>query len=510
MRSLRRGRKQRTAAAGLAKPGTGAAEWPTRRGVQMVVSSRGVRAVALLALLFAIATPARADRDLIGVTQATFGWTAAPGNVIAYMVYVERNYGGFIPHPTTPIKAEGDRVVTVTGSYGDMIRIQVAALESYDDPEGPRSDPSEWIRFVAPPSTTPPSNPPPTTPPTPPKNPPSTPPPVSVPPVGQPNAGTSPDFDGDGRADILLRDGSNGSIVIWIMDGDGPTASVRTGSVATNSAIVGNGDYDGDGHADLLTRHDATGSLSMQLLVGGAVVGGGQLPSPASPEWEVAASGDFNGDGRDDLLLRNTRRRQLEIWFMNGPNVLSQALLRDPFSASWQAAGAADFDGDGRADILWYHSDKKSAEVSLIDARPSIRKTVRLFNSDPGSDIVATGDADGDGLPDVVVRDRASGMLQIRFTDAAKGKPRAKVARILDSGAYLAASDGSLAGFEVQGGADYDGNDRIDLVLRNTTTGDLRVWYIENAAVVNEVRLADPGASWVFEGVGAESPATHR
>mgnify|MGYP001249917324 CR=1 FL=1 len=39
----------------------------------------------------------------------------------------------------------------VTGRYGDVIRVQVAALSSLAQAEGPRSDPSKRIRFVAPP-----------------------------------------------------------------------------------------------------------------------------------------------------------------------------------------------------------------------------------------------------------------------------------------------------------------------------------------------------------------------
>jgi hypothetical protein len=469
--------------------------------------SRWAHGALSLTLLFAIAGQARADRDLVGVTQAKFGWSAATGDVVAYRVYLERNGGGFMPHPTTPIKYEGDRVVSVSGSYGEQVRVQVAALSSLEDPEGPSSDPSEWIRFVAA-SQTPPTDAPPANPPTTPTPPPVTPPPGSGSGGGgDASSDTKPDFDGDGRADLLLREGASGSVVVWTMDGDGPNRSVRTGTVAQTSAIVGNGDYDGDGNADLLSREDATGMLVLRLLADGAIVGGGRLSGPVSPEWSVAASADFDGDGRDDILLRHERKGQLEIWFMQGAQILKRAPLRGAPGSNWLVAGAADFDGDGLADILWYHAAKKRAEVSLIDVRPSIRKSVKLFKTEPDSDVVATGDADGNGLPDVVVRSRATGMLEIHYTELQKGLPRAKIARPVDP---IPGSDASLAGLEVQGGGDYDGDENIDLVLRNPNTGDLRMWFLVDAIVVDELRLVDPGSSWVFEGVGAESPATHR
>ena len=81
--------------------------------------------------------------------------------------------------------------------------------------------------------------------------------------------------------------------MLWTMDADGPSGAVRLGAVPATSAIVGNGDYDGDGNADLLSRDDATGALTMQLLVNGAVVGGGQLPVPAfaaTGRWPARAT----------------------------------------------------------------------------------------------------------------------------------------------------------------------------------------------------------------------------
>ncbi len=480
-----------------------------------MVRFRRACSAALLLLLLAIAAPARADRDLVGVMQAAFAWSAASGPVLAYRIYVERNGGDFLPHPSTPTKPANERVVVVTASYGDVIRVQVAAVASFNEPEGPRSDPSERIRFLAPPTPAPTPTPTPTPPPTPvPTPPPPAPtPPGSSPPAQlPPPAKTSPDFDGDGQADLLLREGSSGSMVVWYMAGDGPSNSVGIGALPTSTAIAGNGDYDGDGHADLLTRDDTTTGVSMQLLVDGAVVGGGLVMPALSPDWELVGSGDFDANGRDDILLRNPAARRLEIWCMNGPEIVTRALLHNPHSSSWQAAGVADFDGDQRADILWYNTLKQQARVSLLDARLRIRTTVTLFQSTPLGDVVATGDADGNGLVDVVVRTRDTGHLRVWFTQLEKSRPHAATSLALEHEAFLpsAGQGGGLAGFEVQGGGDFDGDHRMDLLLRDTNAGDLRVWFLDRATVSGEVRLTDPGPHWVFEAVGAESPSTHR
>ena len=323
---------------------------------------------------------------------------------------------------------------------------------------------------------------------------------------------TSPDFDGDGQADLLLREGASGSLLMWTMDENGPSGSVRVGTLPATSAINGNGDYNGDGHADLLSRSDTTTAVDVQLLVDGAIVGGGQVVPALHPSWELAGSGDFDGNGRDDVLLRNVAAERLQIWFMNGPEIASRATLRDPYSRKWQVAAITDFSGDGRADILWYSSLKQRARVSQLDSRFQIYKDVRLFKSTPMGDVVATGDTDGNKLPDVVVRSRDTGRLLIWFTELYKGRPRASTARSLNHEAFIprgSQGDG-LAGFEVQSGGDFDGDDRMDLLVRDANAGDLRVWFLDQANVAAEVKLTDPGANWVFEGVGAESPSTHR
>ena len=74
------------------------------------------------------------------------------------------------------------------------------------------------------------------------------------------------DFNGDGKADILWRN-TNGSAVVWLMDG------------------------------------------TTRLAVGG--IGG------APPAWQIEKIQDYNGDGKADILWRNTNGA-VAIWLMDG------------------------------------------------------------------------------------------------------------------------------------------------------------------------------------------------
>jgi hypothetical protein len=464
------------------------------------IGSRWASAAALLAgLLFG--APSAQARDLVGLTQARFTWTAASGPVAGYRVYVERNWSSWAPHPTAFALPAGARSVVVSGNLNETYRVQVAAIDG-DGREGPRSNPSEHVTFKAASSW---SNPAPWTPPPPPP-----PPPDSGSGSGsgsQTPPGSAPDFDGDGIADLLLREASMGGTMVWVMSAEGPRIPLRIAFVPLETAIVGNGDYDGDGHADLLLREDSTGSVSVQL-VDGRVVGGGTVTAALSFDWELSGSGDFNADGRDDILARNASTGRLEVWFMNGPQIRSRAILIAPFSASWQVVGVADFSGDELADILWYNPSTNTAQVSIFGSWLQIHKNLQLFQSSSPADVVAVGDADGNGLPDVVTRHRETGRMRVWFTQVDWNGPR--TASSADLAAPNSQAEAALAGCEVQGGSDFDGDGRMDLVLRDAQGSDMRAWFLDGATVRDEVRFMDPGPTWVFEGVGLESPATHR
>ena len=141
---------------------------------------RWARGAGLLTLVLAVAAPAGADIQLVGATQARFVWSAATGPVIAYRVYIQRNGSSYVPHSVVATQSDGAGSVVITASYGDRIRIQVAALGQV---EGPRSDVSERIWFLVPPLAAPAPNPTPN------------------PPPAQPGGGTPPNGSPPGPAE---------------------------------------------------------------------------------------------------------------------------------------------------------------------------------------------------------------------------------------------------------------------------------------------------------------------
>jgi hypothetical protein len=93
------------------------------------------------------------------------------------------------------------------------------------------------------------------------------------------------------------------------------------------------GDFDGDGKADLVLRNTSTGATSIYLLNGATVASSALLP--ASATMQVIGSGDYNGDGRVDLIWRDSASGATSVWLMNGTATLgTQTLSTDP---AWSA-----------------------------------------------------------------------------------------------------------------------------------------------------------------------------
>src|SRR5260221_612587 len=138
------------------------------------------------------------------------------------------------------------------------------------------------------------------------------------------NKAASHDFDGDGKSDIALADGS-GNTGVWLMNGVQVTPA-GVGAGPAGWSIVGQRDFNGDGKADLLWR-DTSGNVGMWFMNGAQATPAGV--GNISTGWSVAGTGDFNGDGKGDVLGQDPSGRRGE-WVMNGAKVTPAGVGHPP------------------------------------------------------------------------------------------------------------------------------------------------------------------------------------
>jgi FG-GAP-like repeat len=142
------------------------------------------------------------------------------------------------------------------------------------------------------------------------------------------------DFNGDKYSDLLWRNAATGELAEWQLHSSDiiGSADVNNGSIALRPdaswTVAGIGDFDGDGDADILWRN-GNGTVSEWLMRGSTVTDGSAITYHGAAvnvaaNWKVAEIGDFNGDGSSDILWRDSTTGQLAEWLMID-NVLTVA-----------------------------------------------------------------------------------------------------------------------------------------------------------------------------------------
>jgi kumamolisin len=159
------------------------------------------------------------------------------------------------------------------------------------------------------------------------------------------------DFLGNGQSDLVFENIGSGTHAIWILDNGVYYYSIGLPTTSAGWHVVGAGDFNGDGFADVVLENTNTGQHVIWLLKNGLYQSSIALPS-FSPTWHIAGVGDFLSNGQTDLVLQNMVTGQCFIWIL--ANGVPQQIILFPtsLSAGWRIAGAADFDGDGSADLV--------------------------------------------------------------------------------------------------------------------------------------------------------------
>jgi hypothetical protein len=388
-------------------------------------------------MLVASAPMARAAFHVEGVNEVTFTWEPASGPVASYAVHVARNGDPEALYSRVP-----DTQVVVGGQPGDTVVVRVVA-EDGDGNQGPFSPASEPLLFADP---APPPDPPPG------------------------------DLDGDGAADIVLRDPHTGENALYALDVDvlRPLGTLPAKDLDWKLALTG--DLDGNGASDLVWIYDKGSVLEFWLLDAGTLVGGGVLRS--GPGWTPEQTVDANGDGLSDLWLRDAKHEALELWLMDGLEELA-ALPVAGYGADWKLVSARDFDGDGASDLLWHNPSLGRLELWRMDGATRL-ETVVVDESLAG-DWTALGaaDFDGDGLADALLESRGLGRVAVRSPYAS--------APVLE----LAAPD--AADRELLTTGDFDGDGQEEALWRNRDTSTLDFWRV-SAAGIDTLALDDPMA----------------
>lgn len=150
------------------------------------------------------------------------------------------------------------------------------------------------------------------------------------------------DFEGSRRSEYLLWQNISTGVVWQLKVDTGSAVFTASGAPIYREPnldwrIIAVGDLDGDGKADLLWRNGSTGAIWGQLMDGQVIVSQRRVYLEPNLAWEPVAFGDYDGDGRHDILWLNSTSGAYHVTFLQGLDVSAQRSIYDAVYPSWKS-----------------------------------------------------------------------------------------------------------------------------------------------------------------------------
>jgi hypothetical protein len=222
------------------------------------------------------------------------------------------------------------------------------------------------------------------------------------------------DFNGDGKPDLAVADGSGNVLSVFINNGNGTFATeveYPTGSIPSSVAV---GDFNGDGKPDLATANFSGNTMSVLINNGnGTFAAKVDYTTGANSQPISIAAGDFNGDGKPDLATANNSNSMMSVFINNGGGTFAPKVDYATGATPYSVA-AGDFNGDGKPDVALANFGSNTMSVLKGNGNGTFAAKVDFTTGASSNPIsLAAGDVNADGKLDVATANYNNGMASV-------------------------------------------------------------------------------------------------
>ncbi len=277
-------------------------------------------------------------------------------------------------------------------------------------------------------------------------------------------------------------------------NGAGPASNVAFVTPVGKVVRKGGIDPQGDGRGKLLVRI-LSGANAGQMMLGtydsvAKTINFAGLPDPGTGQL-ILGVGDLGGDGKSDLLYQTSASGDVSVWSGFDGSADGRTFLRT-VKPGWVVEGVSDMDGDGHADIIWRYtgsplnppaSPDDLGVVFIWFMNGSAIDEIKSRGGAPTTwDLVGGADLHGNGRSDLVYLSPAGA---VRCITGLTG--RNFVNELVGT---------TPTGFKPVRLGDFDGDGKADILFRNSSTGQLKLWLMNGITISSQVDMPAVDATW--------------
>ena len=216
----------------------------------------------------------------------------------------------------------------------------------------------------------------------------------------------------------------------------------------------------------------------------------------ASSQALPMSRASYNADGFADIVWQNAASGDIVLWSMNGSTVAADPLIGTVADTEWKVVGRGDFNGDGKTDLLWrntltgvvatgmgkWSTDPNCTGIysgGLLCTPPldygvgPVPSGLVTFAREVDLDwmVSGVGDFNNDGKADIVWRNVSTGDVRVWLMNGRTITAKTIVQRVADPIWRMTCV------------GDFNGDGKSDILWRNVSTGDNAIWLMNGAAV---------------------------
>ncbi|WP_208325877.1 N-acetylmuramoyl-L-alanine amidase [Amycolatopsis arida] len=283
--------------------------------------------------------------------------------------------------------------------------------------------------------------------------------------------GSSADFNGDGRDDVVTFT-QNNLADVYVALSSGTEFVGREQKWHDYFAPAGEtpltGDVNGDGKDDIITfTHGPAADVYVALSTGTGFGPGVKWHDYFSPSGEVPAVGDVNGDGKADIVTF-TRNNLADVYvaLSTGTGFGPGVKWHDYFAVTGEHPGVGDVNGDGKADLITFTQGTSADVYAALSTGTGFGPGVKWHDYFAiAGEAPRVGDFNGDGATDIATfTNNAAGDVYVALSN----KTNAFLGTTIKWHDYFAPSG------EFPYTGDYNGDGKTDIVtFTHTPSADV-------------------------------------